>query len=91
MTDDAKRVYELAQRLKPAERQWLADELLDQLDQEPISQEEIDELTDSPEFVAMIEQRLAEHDANPDAAIPADQAFAEIRAELERRRAWRSR
>jgi putative addiction module component (TIGR02574 family) len=91
MTDDAKRVYELARQLKPAERQWLADELLDQLDEEPLTQEEVDELTNTPEFAAMIEQRLAEHDANPGAAIPADQAFAEIRAELERRRSWRSR
>jgi putative addiction module component (TIGR02574 family) len=91
MSDEAKKVLELALRLKPAERQWLADELLDRLEEEPPTQEELDELTASPEFMAMLEQRLAEHDANPEAAIPGEQAMAEIRAEMERRRAWRSR
>ncbi|MFO0851436.1 MAG: addiction module protein [Gemmataceae bacterium] len=85
MSEAAKKALELALQLQPAERQWLADELLDRLDQEPMSQDELDEYTSRPEFVAMIERRLAEHDANPDAAIPWDVAMRQLREELQKR------
>lgn len=85
MTDVAKKVLKAALQLKPAERQWLADEQRDRLDTGPVTQGELDELTRSPEYLAMLEQRLAEHDANPEAAVPAEQALAELRVELGRR------
>ena len=91
MTDAAKKLYEQALQLRPKERQWLADELLDQLDTEPVTDEELAASSEDPDFIAMVEQRIAEHDANPEDAMPADEAIANIRAELGRRAAWRSR
>ena len=91
MSEAVQRLYDQALTLKPKERQWLADELLNQFELEPVTEEEVAESGDDPEFLAMLEQRMADHDANPQDALPAEEALANIRAELDRRQSWRSR
>jgi putative addiction module component (TIGR02574 family) len=43
---------------------------------------ELDETPFTPEEEALIEKRMAEHRANPDSAIPADEMFARLRAKF---------
>ena len=43
---------------------------------------ELDESPFTPEQEAIIEKRLAEHEANPSSAIPANEMFARLRAQF---------
>lgn len=90
MSEAAVRALEAVLSLPPEDRRWVADTLTERLDDLP-TDAELAEASEDPAFVTLLEERVADHLANPHDALPADEALAAIRAEVERRRACRSR
>lgn len=84
MSELANAVLQQALNLPPDERYQLAQQLLDSLDAEDL-------LPDDPAFWEELTRRSDEVHAHPERLVDAKQAIAEMRTELARRRAARTR
>ena len=71
---DQATVWQAVQAWPIEEQREFAERLLDELDPETI------EPDDSPEFLAELDRRCAEHDADPSTAIPWEEVLKRLRS-----------
>lgn len=76
MSETAQKLLEQIRALPETEREWIAHELWDEFE---VTDEEIGQLEDDPEFQAKLAERLEQVEKHPEKLIDGETVMAELR------------